>query len=102
MVSRRVAKKERGVPIISLKSDIQNVGGIYHIRCVLEQTGEIYHLPVEIGIHNEEGIKLERIFMKEKQPTFSLRSKKKPNRILLDPNDWIIKSSRCNVHYCDR
>ncbi len=31
----------RGVPAISLKSDVQNVGGTYQIRCVLEQTGEI-------------------------------------------------------------
>jgi len=83
--------KRRGVPVISLKSDIQNVGGTYHITCVLEQTGEIYHLPVEIGIQTEAGIKLEKVFMKEKQGTFSLQSKKKPSRILLDPNDWIIK-----------
>jgi len=83
--------KRRGVPVISLKSDVQNVGGTYHITCVLEQTGEIYHLPVEIGIQTEEGIKLEKVFMKEKQGTFSLQSKKKPIRILLDPNDWIIR-----------
>jgi len=36
---------------------------------------------------------LEKVFMKEKQETFSLQSKKKPNRILLDPNDWIIKKA---------
>jgi aminopeptidase N len=83
--------KRRGVPIISLKSDVQDVGGTYQITCVLEQIGEIYHLPVEIGIQTEEGIKLEKVFMKEKQATFSLQSKKKPDRILLDPNDWIIK-----------
>jgi aminopeptidase N len=83
--------KRRGVPVISLKSDVQDVGGTYHITCVLEQIGEIYHLPVEIGIQTEEGIKLEKVFMKEKQGTFSLQSKQKPIRILLDPNDWIIK-----------
>jgi hypothetical protein len=73
-----------------LKSEVQNVGGTYQIKCVLEQTGENYHLPVAIGIQTEEGTKLEKVFMKEKQGTFSLQSKKKPKGILLDPKDWII------------
>jgi aminopeptidase N len=75
----------RGVPAISLKSDVQNVGGTYKIICSLEQTGEIYHLPVEIGIQTEEGIKLEKVFMKEKKETFSLPSKQKSNRFY-----WIL------------
>jgi len=83
--------KRRRVPVISLGSDVQNVGGTYQIKCVLEQIGEIYHLPVEIGIQTEEGIKVEKVFLKEKQATFSFQSEKKPIRILLDPNDWIIK-----------
>lgn len=85
--------KRRGVPVISLKSEVQNVGGTYHISCVLEQTGEIYHLPVEIGIHTEKGIKLEKVFMNEKQERFSFQSKEKPIGIVLDPNDWILKRS---------
>jgi hypothetical protein len=83
--------KRRGVPVISLKSDVQNVGGTYEISCVLEQAGEIYHLPIEIGIQTEKGIKLEKVLMKQKKERFSLQSKQKPIRVVLDPNDWIIK-----------
>jgi len=70
------------------------VGGTYQIKCVLEQTGEIYHLPVEIGIQTEEGIKSEKVFVKEKREGFSFRSKHKLNRILLDPRDWIIMKKK--------
>jgi predicted transcriptional regulator len=69
----------RGVPTTSLKSEVQNVGGTYQIKCVLEQTGEIYHLPVEIGIQTEAGIKLEKVFMKEKQITA------RPTRVVDNP-----------------
>lgn len=78
------------VPNISLKSEIQETAEVYKITCVLEQSGNIYQLPVEIGIETAKGMHIEKIHLKERQMTFSFQSKEKPQRILLDPNDWII------------
>jgi aminopeptidase N len=89
--------RRRGVPTISLKSEIQKTVEVYNITCVLEQIGNIYQLPVEIGIETAMGMHLEKVYLKERQMTFSFQSKEEPQRILLDPNDWIIMKKICKV-----
>jgi aminopeptidase N len=82
--------ERRGVPTISLKSEIQKSAEVYNITCVLEQIGNIYRLPVEIGIQTEKGMHMEKVLLKERLMTFSFSSREKPQKILLDPQDWII------------
>lgn len=80
----------RGVPTISLKSEIHQQEGAYHITCRLEQIGNIYRLPIEIGIETEQGRRIERVYLKEKRMEVSFQSKERPRKILLDPNEWIL------------
>lgn len=82
--------QRRGVPAISLKSEIEQKDGAYQITCALEQLGNVYRLPVEIGIETEEGTRIERVSLSERQTTVSFLSKERPKRILLDPNDSIL------------
>lgn len=79
--------QRRGVPVISLKSEIEQKDGAYQITCALEQLGNVYRLPVEIGVETETGVRIEKVFLSERRVTVSFLSKERPKRILLDPND---------------
>ncbi len=82
--------QRRGIPVISLKSEIQEKAGVYNIMCVLEQIGNLYQLPMEIGIETAKGMRVEKVHLHEKQMTFSFQSQEQPKRILLDPSGWIL------------
>lgn len=86
--------QRRGVPGISLKSEIEQKEGAYQITCTLGQLGNVYRLPVEIGVETEEGIRTEKVLLSERQTTVVFSSKQRPRSILLDPNDWILMNRR--------
>jgi aminopeptidase N len=82
--------ERRGVPDIRLKSDVQENRTGFLITCTLEQQGNFYHLPVDIGIETEKGMRIEKAHLKGMQTTISFKSKDKPKRVLLDPYDYVI------------
>lgn len=80
----------RGVPTISWKSEVHQQEGAYHITCRLEQIGNVYRLPIEIGVETDKGMRIERVYLNQKQMTVSFLSRERPKRVLLDPNGWIL------------
>ncbi|MCX5800043.1 MAG: hypothetical protein NTX17_01440 [Candidatus Eisenbacteria bacterium] len=79
-----------GVPTISLRSEIARNNGEYQIVVLLKQQGNIYHLPIEIGIETSKGLRIEEVNVSQREMSFTFKSAEKPVNILLDPNGWIL------------
>ena len=82
--------ERRGVPVISFKYNVIKDADSYKINCEIEQIGNLYHLPLEIGIETKEGIIVKKVNLEEKKMKFDFDSAKEPLKVLLDLNDWII------------
>lgn len=83
--------ERRGVPIISFNYKILETGeGNYKILGAIEQKNHLYQLPLEIGIKTKDQLRIEKINLNKKRLQFSFDSKMRPQKILLDPNNWII------------
>jgi hypothetical protein len=82
--------ERKGVPEIAMKSQIQKGNSQYHVTCILEQRGNIYHFPLEIGIESSKGLQVEKVTLSKRQARFTFESKDKPTRILLDPRGWVL------------
>lgn len=82
--------ERKGVPAISFRSEIQRNNGEYQVAVFLKQQGNLYHLPIEIGIRTAKGLRIERVNMSIKEMSFRFKSKEKPEGILLDPNGWVL------------
>ncbi len=80
----------KGVPVIGFKPEIQMIDSTYRVTCVLEQRGNVYHFPLEIGIESSEGMQLEKVNLGERRATFTFESRKRPTRILPDPAGWVL------------
>lgn len=67
-------------------------------RVVIElaqtQTGEAYHLPLEIGVTIAGTTKIEKIEFNQKQQRFELAAEKEPTTVALDPNTWVLMEAR--------
>jgi hypothetical protein len=82
--------ERKGVPTVAMKSQIQKKGSGYVVICTLEQRGNLYHLPLAIGIESRHGLRIERVRLNEKLTTFAFDSNEEPTRIILDPQGWIL------------
>lgn len=82
--------ERKGTPMISVNSEIQEHGSRYRISCTLEQKGNLYHLPLEIGIESPGGMQIEKVNLRERRMTFTFDTEHKPTKILLDPKGWVL------------
>ena len=58
---------------------------------------DIIKMPIEIGIYFDNSRTIEKIYLKEKTSTFKIKVDKKPNKIVLDPNHWVLMNSNFKV-----
>ncbi|MFQ6104331.1 MAG: M1 family metallopeptidase, partial [Candidatus Glassbacteria bacterium] len=63
--------ERKGVPVISLESDIKRGDDSYHTKIILTQLGNIYHLPLEIGIETGEGMRIEKVNLTGRRMKFT-------------------------------
>lgn len=82
--------ERKGVPEIALTSRIEGLDSVYKVTCTIEQRGNIYHFPLEVGIESPKGLQVERALLGKQQQTFIFESKERPTRILLDPKGWVL------------
>ena len=54
---------------------------------------DLIEMPIEIGVYFENSKTIEKIYLKEKTSTFNIKVDKKPNKIILDPNHWVLMNS---------
>jgi aminopeptidase N len=82
--------ERRGVPILSFNYKVLGSDHLYKIIGVIEQKGNMYDLPLEVGIQTENEMIIKKINIKEKETKFNFELVYKPSKVILDPNDWVI------------
>ncbi len=82
--------ERRGVPEVELRSRVQKIGSAYRLTCIIEQRGNLYRLPLEIGIESARGLRVEKVKLARRKTTLSTTLMEEPTRVLLDPNGWIL------------
>ena len=66
------------------------------INLLIEQIqsgADLIETPIEIGVYFDNSRTIEKIYLKEKTSTFKIKVDKKPNKIVLDPNYWVLMNS---------
>ena len=56
--------------------------------------GEVYRLPLEIGLTIDDTQKIEMIELTQKQQRFEIAVDKEPATVALDPNTWVLTETR--------
>jgi aminopeptidase N len=82
--------ERKGVPELSMRSTIAERNGLYQISVRVEQKGNLYTLPLEIGIETAAGMRIERVRLDGRYQEYDLTSEVKPVAIVLDPHNWIL------------
>jgi hypothetical protein len=79
-----------GVPELTWRSEVSPERGGFRVSLTLRQTGALYHLPLEIGIETDQGLRLERVQLDEPLREFQFFSPSEPRRVLVDPRRWLL------------
>jgi hypothetical protein len=79
-----------GVPAVSMTSNVERSPRGYLITVRLEQSGELYHLPLEIGIKMPRGMRVERVALDEPRKVVTFETPHAPLEVVLDPNGWFL------------
>ena len=82
--------ERRGRPHLRLQAEISEANGSYRVSGSLRQIGNLYHLPIEIGIETESGMRIERVAIAREEEVFSFVVRDRPIRVVLDPHGWIL------------
>ncbi|MBU1628422.1 hypothetical protein KKB18_13720 [bacterium] len=80
-----------GVPEYKLDYTIKSKNRKYEIDGTLEQIGDLYTTPVEIGIKTKGDIIIEKVYPKGLKTDFAFTVKSKPRELIVDPQDFILK-----------
>jgi hypothetical protein len=83
----------KGVPTLAYGYSIEK-GKPYRIRCTIEQMGQLYDLPLEVGIETDSGLQVKKLRLVERKQTFELESIEKPIQVTLDPHAWLLIKKR--------
>lgn len=54
------------------------------------QSHHIFNFPLEIGLVNAGEVKIETVKIDKASSTFTIKSKSKPHRVILDPEQWLL------------
>ena len=60
---------------------------------------DLIEMPIEIGVYFDKSRIIKKIHLKEKKSIFNIKLDKKPNKIILDPNHWVLMNSNYIVPY---
>ncbi|RPH38201.1 hypothetical protein EHM92_00640 [bacterium] len=82
--------ERKGVPDITTSYQVEKDANHYHIHCTIEQRGNVYHMPLEVGVETPGGLHVEKVHLSERRGIFTFESNEEPTRILLDPKRWIL------------
>ena len=79
-----------GVPELTWRSVVHPERDGFQVSLTVWQTGALYHLPLEIGIETDQGLRLERVRLDEPLVEFQFFSPAEPRRVLVDPRRWLL------------
>ena len=79
-----------GVPQLTWRAVTMPDSGGFRVTVSLEQTGALYHLPLEIGIESAQGTGRERVQLDQRAGDFRFWSASEPTRVVIDPRRWLL------------
>jgi aminopeptidase N len=82
--------ERKGVPDIAFSSRVEKLDDSSRVVCDIEQRGNVYHLPLEIGIRTSRGLQVEKVQLVDQQMMFTFDVREEPSEIVLDPERWIL------------
>ena len=82
--------ERQGVPTIRLRWAAEPAGEGFRITGSVTQVGNLYHIPLEVGIETEAGTRVERISLTDRETPFAFTSMQEPRRLVPDPNRWLL------------
>jgi aminopeptidase N len=82
--------ERRGVPELAWTSTVTRTGAGWSVTVNVGQTGELYHLPLEIGIETERGTRYERVQLNDRSAEFRFTADAEPKSVTLDPRRWLL------------
>jgi len=82
--------QRKGVPSLRYDTRVQEHGRGYRLTVSIEQLGEFYELPLEVGIETASGKRIERVELKEARQSWEYDLTEVPVAVTLDPNGWIL------------
>lgn len=87
---RREWLERGGVPHLTWHAAITPDSGGHRVIVSIRQTGDLFHLPLEIGIESARGMRVERVHLQEVAEEFAFWSASEPKRVLIDPHRWLL------------
>ena len=82
--------ERRGVPELAWRIEISPEGTGSVVTVAIRQKGNLYRLPLEVGIDTERGMRLERVELKNATAEFRFSSPSPIQRIRIDPRRWLL------------
>jgi hypothetical protein len=81
--------ERKGVLSVAFGSRIEKRSSGFLVTCTIEQQGDVYRVPVEIGIESGGRVNTERVFLNQKRTICTFEANQEPTRVLLDPHGWL-------------
>jgi hypothetical protein len=82
--------ERKGVPELSMSVHSDSTGSGVRVTCTVDQHGNVYHLPLDIGVETGSGITVHRVTLGEAHQNFTFELKEKPKKVTLDPAGWLL------------
>jgi tetratricopeptide (TPR) repeat protein len=82
-----------GAPEFKLKYTVFRVKKGFRVVGQVSQDLDLFHMPVELKVDTDGQSEMKRIEVVGTQSPFSVETFGKPRRLVLDPNNWVLKNS---------
>jgi tetratricopeptide (TPR) repeat protein len=82
-----------GAPEFKMKYTVYRVKKGFRIVGEVTQDLDLFHMPVELKVDTDGQTEMKRIDVVGTESPFSVETFGKPRRLVLDPNNWVLKNS---------
>jgi aminopeptidase N len=87
--------RRAGTPVLEGDWRYDATAKAIRVRVRQTQPGEVYRLPVEIGV---DGTRVERMEMQSREAEWTIPAESEPVDVRLDPDTWLLAETRFKKH----
>ncbi|HSM85301.1 MAG TPA: M1 family aminopeptidase [Candidatus Limnocylindrales bacterium] len=82
-----------GAPAFKMKYTVYRIKKGFRVVGEVSQDLDLFHMPVELKVDTDGQTEMKRIDVVGTESPFSIETFGKPRRLVLDPNNWVLKNS---------
>jgi aminopeptidase N len=82
-----------GAPEFKMKYTVYRVKKGFRVVGEVSQDLDLFHMPIELKVDTDGQTEMKRIDVSGTDSAFSIETFGKPRRLVLDPNNWVLKNS---------